>query len=131
MPDLNHLCSHIAINFFHAMYALWEVMPYIMVGCNQHSGGTCCLHLETEEIEDMLITIYQTARRLIPQDSYLHNHLRENFRSGRTYIFKCCFIFRANCLATSTLHSSTDSLSEYVLLCIKVKGKCKVVPGLN
>jgi hypothetical protein len=44
------------------------------------------LMMEAARTSETLVNFYQTARRYNPEDSHLHTHRRENFKSCCTFV---------------------------------------------
>jgi hypothetical protein len=81
----------------------WDVMPRSLVEVYRRFRGACCLHHRGDEFlarallialikaaastSETSVNFYQTIRRNIPEDSYLHTRRRENLKPYQIYVW--------------------------------------------
>jgi hypothetical protein len=65
------------------MTVLWDVAPCSLVDIYRRFRRA--LMMEAVSTSETLVSVYQTTRRNIPEDSHLHTRRRENLKSHLVY----------------------------------------------
>jgi hypothetical protein len=114
---------------------LWDRMLCSLAEVHQGFGGTYCLYLQDQRINQTssmkgLVNFYQTTWHHIPSCSTLHSHSRENLefkkvrslRSPETY-FNTKFLILRGCLLNAHPPSWKTLLSNLLQLLIQLNCK--------
>jgi hypothetical protein len=101
VPDL---CSRLSVviqreiktvrliaTLFLKMTVVWDVAPYILEDIGRRFRGAYCLH--HQGTSETSVSIYETTRRNIPEDSDLHTRCCENLKSHFEFSFNVTYIY--------------------------------------